>query len=938
MTSEAPHRPGQEPGEVSPGAGGPVPYGDRPAQQDNGYGAPDLGWAPPPPAGRPAQSAPAWAAADDQPPAWTPPGGQPAAGRAAAQVPPPAEPGGWGPPAQPAWGSREQAAPAWETPGQGAPAWGAPEQAGPQRGAEPAPPTWAAAPPGNPAEPNQPAWGAAPAPSGEQPDWAQAGEPGGRGAAQVPAPATVPNESWATPAGQDDPNRPGGWTPATGQQDDDPGRSGGWRAAQDDNSGGWAVGAGARQQDDQPAWGQQGEQAAPGWSPAEPTARAAAKVSVPGAVRPENAWPAPDDQRQAGRWQNGPATHGDDPNQSGGWQHGSTAQDDDQGQSGGWQHAPAAHGDDQGQSGGWQHGSTAQDDDPDRSGGWAAGRSAGAAEAPQPGAWGAAEEQRPAWGAAAAVPQQREPERSADEPGQPGWGSAAAPAAAEVPARASASVPSPDSPPAWGGNQDNPGQWSRERPAIPEAEPWEPGAAWGRAGEAQPEQSSSPGWEPARADDGPIYQPAPGPGISPANAVPLPPQEQRVPGAALAAAPPADYAPFTSGGDPGDRNPQAYEPEPAADAGRGTAGPAHEEPHSPAGPMVPAPRTSPEAGGGGAVSASASVPMTSRVTPPTDQPLPTAGVPGPRVYGRPARPEPEEPPGQDGPNGFAEPGPQSRPDESERPHGYAEAPPVHSAPPSSPAAPPPFPPGVPSFVDPPANGRPVNGVHPHNGERPGGPHDPFGGPGGPHDRFGAPTGHQDPFNAPSGPHDPFGGPGAGDPFGGPAGGRASVGVPGQGPMGEPGGFPPAFPPPPQQGPPAWPQAGPGGDPDQGRFDSFKPESEPKTEVPTPKVRNGRVLALVLIAAVLILAVPLGLLTLLGKIGGDDKPAGFDPAVGSCVKQSGTTAVKAGCGEQGAFTVVSKVDSKDKCADPAQPQVVLPGDGSNRVLCLKPAGQ
>ena len=104
------------------------------------------------------------------------------------------------------------------------------------------------------------------------------------------------------------------------------------------------------------------------------------------------------------------------------------------------------------------------------------------------------------------------------------------------------------------------------------------------------------------------------------------------------------------------------------------------------------------------------------------------------------------------------------------------------------------------------------------------------------------------------------------------------------------------------------------------------------------MRNGRVLALVLIAAVLILAVPLGLLTLLGKIGGDDKPAGFDPAVGSCVKQSGTSAVSADCGEQGAFTVVSKVDSKDKCADPAQPQVVLPGDGANRVLCLKPTGQ
>lgn len=155
----------------------------------------------------------------------------------------------------------------------------------------------------------------------------------------------------------------------------------------------------------------------------------------------------------------------------------------------------------------------------------------------------------------------------------------------------------------------------------------------------------------------------------------------------------------------------------------------------------------------------------------------------------------------------------------------------------------------------------------------------------------------------------------------------------------PGGFPPAFPPPPQQAPPAW-QPGPGGGSEQSRFDSFKPDAEPKTEAPTPKVRNGRVLAVVLIVAVLILAVPLGLLTLLGKFGGDDntKPAGFDPAVGSCVKQSGGGAVAANCGEQGAFTVVSKVDAQDKCADPTQPHVVLPGEGTNRVLCLKPAGK
>ncbi|MBM0203812.1 hypothetical protein JNW90_12325 [Micromonospora sp. STR1s_5] len=108
------------------------------------------------------------------------------------------------------------------------------------------------------------------------------------------------------------------------------------------------------------------------------------------------------------------------------------------------------------------------------------------------------------------------------------------------------------------------------------------------------------------------------------------------------------------------------------------------------------------------------------------------------------------------------------------------------------------------------------------------------------------------------------------------------------------------------------------------------------EPPTPKVRNGRVLAAVLIAAMLILAVPLGLLLLLGKVGGNDTPA-FDPAVGTCVKQSGQGGASAAdCGEAGAFTIVSKVDAKEKCTDTTQPHVVLPGEGTNRVLCLKPA--
>ncbi|PGH44119.1 hypothetical protein COO58_06495 [Micromonospora sp. WMMA1996] len=980
MTSEAPHRPGQEPGEVSPGTGGPVPYGDQPAQQDNGYnGSSDLGWAPPPPAGRPTQPAPAWAAPDDQPPAWGPPPGQPVSGRASAQVPPPADQGGRG--QQPAWGAPEQGAPAWAASGPGNPTWATPEQPGPERSTEPAPPAWAAAPPSGPAEPAPPAWAAeqnsptwnAGGSSGEQPAWAQSGDAGARGTGYVPAPATVPNESWATPAGADDPHRSGGFTPGVGQQDDDPGRSGGWAvgaAAQPDDpnrSGGWTPrdeqpagddphrSGGWTPRDSQPAWTPPGPQTGATWPPAEPPARAAAKVSVPGAARPD-AWSNQEQSDQDNR-----ATGAeDDPHRSGGWP------------------APQA----ESRSGGWDE--STRDDDPDRSGGWAAG---GRAEAPQPGGWGGPEQQSRSaggWSGAAAVPQQREPERPTDEPAQPAWG-----AAGESSARASVSVPAPDG---RRGHQDERGA---ERPAVPDAEPWSPDEAWGRADESG--QAASPGWQPESA---PVYQPAPAPGISAGNAVPLPAQEQRrVPGAALAASPPADHpaAPYA----PAEREPQAYEPE-HGDAGWGAARPGHEEPQSPAGPAVPGPRTSPESG---PVSASASVPMTSRVTPPSDQPLHPTGTPAPqpRVYGRPARPEPDETPEadeasafggpqsrpddargfagpddrpgfpgqddrpgfaghddrpgfpghddrpgfprqddrsghrgsdgprQDGPSGFA--GPQSRSDD-DGPHGYADAP---AAPPSSPAAPPPFPMGVPSFVDPPGNDRPANGVHPH-GEQPGGPRDPFGGPGGQppygnQDLYGGPGGQQDPFGGPGGRPDPFGGPQDG--YGPPAGGRASVAVPGQG--GEPGGFPPAFPPPPQQAPPAWSPDGPSGDQDQGRFDAFKPEAEPKTEAPTPKVRNGRVLAAVLVAAVLILAVPLGLLTLLGKVG-DDKPAGFDPAVGSCIKQSGQSAVAADCGEQGAFTVVSKVDNKDKCADLSQPTVDLQGGGINRVLCLKPAGQ
>ena len=90
--------------------------------------------------------------------------------------------------------------------------------------------------------------------------------------------------------------------------------------------------------------------------------------------------------------------------------------------------------------------------------------------------------------------------------------------------------------------------------------------------------------------------------------------------------------------------------------------------------------------------------------------------------------------------------------------------------------------------------------------------------------------------------------------------------------------------------------------------------------------------MVLTAAVLLLAIPLGTLWFIGRGG---EPA-FNPAVGECVKQSGDQAVGVDCAEPGSFTVVSKVASDTECADQAQPKILIPAaDGKKQVLCLQP---
>ncbi|WDZ86116.1 LppU/SCO3897 family protein [Micromonospora cathayae] len=914
MTSEGPHHPGQEPDEVSPGAGGSAPYGDRSAQQDRAYGtaAPDLGWAPPPPAARPSSPAPAWSAPGEAPPTvgWKAPGEQP-------------QPGQWGPPPGQPWGGQ----PGQPASGNQAPSGNWDPQADQQQ------PTaaWAAAP----VPPQQPAWGQGDGPGAPQPAWGQ-------------------NDSPNAP-------QPGGWAP----QGDSPQQN-------------WPARGQAQQ-----GWPSSGEQSARGqqspapWGPpAEPASGAP--------------WNGPDQQPQTPTWGAAPVAEQSGQPSPAAWgqqeQQPAWGQQNDQQQPGDWGSAPAAQ--QSGPQSPGARGSASVRPQGDSQPAW------GSSE-PAPGApWGGPDQQpqTPTWGAAS-VPQQAEPQQAGfDAPAQQPRPAEAWPPAEPTsapPARATASVRA-DSAPAWGAPPARSGDDAvPARPAVPEGEPWSADEVWGKAAsDNTPEESgNAPAWESPRADSSPMYQPAPGPGISPANAVPLPPQETRVPGASLAAAQAGDYAPPAPYGEPAGRD-SGYEAEQPGD-GWGA------EAQSAAAPAIPHPRTSPESGGGGepggSISASASVPVSSRVMPPTDQALRPSAMPAPqpRVYGRPSRPEqsehgdgqPEphrfddEPGGRfddepgarfdggpgtrfddpeprfdgrpgdqfdngpggpfdgrpggrfdggghgnpfdggpggrfdngpgdrfDGPEQRFDAGPGNRFDQQDRPGGFGDGP--AAAPVPQPALPS-FPPGMPSFADPATNQRPVNGTKPHS--------EPAHNPG---DRFS----------------------GAAAPVSGGAVGHG--GAPGHGSADATRGFPAAFPPGGDQPErPLWDlgdsAAGPA---DQGRFDAFKPdaaEAKP-AEPPAPKVRNGRVLMAVLTAAVLILVVPLGLLMLLGKIGGSDNPPAFSPAVGSCVKQSGNGAVAAGCGDQGAFKVVSRVDNQSKCADPAQPHVVLPGNGADRVLCLAPA--
>jgi hypothetical protein len=158
------------------------------------------------------------------------------------------------------------------------------------------------------------------------------------------------------------------------------------------------------------------------------------------------------------------------------------------------------------------------------------------------------------------------------------------------------------------------------------------------------------------------------------------------------------------------------------------------------------------------------------------------------------------------------------------------------------------------------------------------------------------------------------------------------------------------------GRPGWPHGGPGGPggppehagfgdlgaPPRGPQDWQRPDesrlearAEPDAPAdPPPQVRNGRVLLAVVAAAVLLLALPFGIIWGVAAMRG---ASGGDFEVGSCVKRSGAQAEVTDCGDSGAFEVVSKVGNESQCQDKNQPHAVLPDSaGNERVLCLRPA--
>lgn len=493
-----------------------------------------------------------------------------------------------------------------------------------------------------------------------------------------------------------------------------------------------------------------------------------------------------------------------------------------------------------------------------------------------------------------------------------GWGLAGGagngPAPADEPSATPGTAPGATAPSWAGGQESSPHQgtstFDAGQPAsvIPEQRHAEPAQPYG--GPQMPAQPPhhDPAPPEARGPEpvahGTIgYEPGPPPGLAGAQVLPLPPQPTRIPGAALAASPPADFP--SPAGIPA--------PRPPADQMSMGQGPDRFE--------QAAARTEAAA----TVSASASVPLTSLAKPPADFSA-TAPAPQPRLYGRAVSPDAVGDVG-------SQPEPPAPQSERPAPAFSAEPPPANLAAPGSGKESDNADAHLPPYGAPGATPQSAQGTGPTD----------WGAPATPH--AGSLAGASPGGWAPNQPAPAPGVASAPSAFSPPPGYAptefpAQADFPGQASSPEQANFsgtPTAPPPVPPSAQPVTPPS----PAEQERFNAFQPEAAPsadtESENPPPQVRNGRVLLAVLTAAVLILAIPLGLLWLLGMI---DRQPDFNPAIGACVKQADDSAVETSCDDPDAYRIVAKVDDEAECGNP---HISLTSGGKQQFLCLQPAG-
>ena len=275
--------------------------------------------------------------------------------------------------------------------------------------------------------------------------------------------------------------------------------------------------------------------------------------------------------------------------------------------------------------------------------------------------------------------------------------------------------------------------------------------------------------------------------------------------------------------------------------------------------------------------------------------LPTLPPPVPRVYGRAA----------------TDVAPQPAPAQ----HPQAQHPTVHHPPSQHPVAVHPAQaPVEPTPVSPPPVSPPP--AYPH----PAAPHiaDPqaANSPGSPYAPAAAP-------NPPSSAFPPFAPPQPVAHSAPPAGGFAPAPPFGQ-PLGAPS-YPPTEPPRPDPAAPAGFPAQPA---------PVTPPQTPDGYRRPPEQSRSQTVMLISVGLVVLLAV-VGLIAFTWPRDRSE-PAPFP--VGTCVKESPEgRPVKAGCGDAGAYRVVSAESSKEQCPDQTQPHIDL-GSGDKRILCLTPANE